>query len=224
MEHEADYRAGGVEEVRTAGFLGSRFAVSGELEGEFLLNMPGRFNVDNALAAAAAADMVGIPVQAIAQGLRNVSVKGRTQVLPTPGHYTLLIDYAHNAVSMENLLTTLREYQPRRLIVLFGAGGNRPKVRRYEMGEACGKLADLSVITADNSRFEDVNDIIADILVGMKKTQGQYVTIPDRREAMGWCLDHAQPGDIVVFAGKGHEDYQEINGVKLLTTFIKKRI
>ena len=115
---------------------------------------------------------------------------------------------------MENILTTLREYNPARLICMFGAGGNRPKVRRYEMGEICGRLADLSVLTADNSRFEDVNDIIADIKVGMEKTGGKYVVIPDRREAMAWCLENARPGDIVVFAGKGHEDYQEINGVK----------
>ncbi len=131
-----------------------------------------------------------------------------------PGNYTLLLDYAHNAVSMESLLTTLREYEPKRLICLFGAGGNRPKVRRYEMGEASGRLADLSVITADNSRFEKVEDIIADIKIGMAKTSGKYVEIPDRREAIRWCLENAGEGDIIVLAGKGHEDYQEIEGVK----------
>ena len=148
------------------------------------------------------------------QGLLSVRVKGRVEPVPVPGNYTLLLDYAHNAVSMESLLTTLREYKPRRLICLFGAGGNRPKVRRYEMGEASGRLADLSVITADNSRFENVLDIIEDIKVGMKKTEGQYIEIPDRREAIRWCLEHAQEGDVIVLAGKGHEDYQEIEGVK----------
>ena len=117
-------------------------------------------------------------------------------------------------MSMESLLTTLREYEPRRLICLFGAGGNRPKVRRYEMGEASGRLADLSVITADNSRFENVLDIIEDIKIGMHKTKGRYIEIPDRREAIRWCLENAQDGDIIVLAGKGHEDYQEIEGVK----------
>ena len=134
--------------------------------------------------------------------------------MPIPYNFTLLIDYAHNGVGMENILSTLREYNPKRLICIFGAGGNRPKIRRYEMGEVCGKMADLSVITADNSRFEDVNDIIADILVGMKKTDGKYIAVPDRREAIRWALENGTEGDIIVLAGKGHEDYQEIKGVK----------
>ncbi|MFR1476978.1 MAG: glutamate ligase domain-containing protein [Hydrogeniiclostridium mannosilyticum] len=115
---------------------------------------------------------------------------------------------------MESILRTLREYHPTRLVCLFGAGGNRSRTRRYEMGEVSGRLADLSVITADNSRFEDVMDIIQDILVGMKKTDGKYTVIPDRKEAIRYCIQHALPGDIIVLAGKGHEDYQEIKGVK----------
>ena len=97
---------------------------------------------------------------------------------------------------------------------MFGAGGNRPKLRRFEMGEVCGKMADLSVLTADNSRDEDVMDIIADIQTGMAKTDGKSVVVPDRREAIRYCMENAQPGDIIVLAGKGHEDYQEIKGVK----------
>ena len=131
-----------------------------------------------------------------------------------PGNYTLLIDYAHNAISMQSILETLREYHPKRLICLFGAGGNRPKIRRYEMGEVSGRLADLSVITADNSRFEDVEDILRDIETGLAKTSGTYIKIPDRREAIRYCLENARDGDIIVLAGKGHEDYQEIRGVK----------
>jgi len=117
-------------------------------------------------------------------------------------------------VSMENILETLREYHPNRLICLFGAGGNRARSRRYEMGEVSGNMADLSVITADNSRFEDVMDIIADIKTGMAKTKGEFVVIPDRKEAIKYCIETALEGDIVVLAGKGHEDYQEIKGVK----------
>ena len=131
-----------------------------------------------------------------------------------PVDFTLLIDYAHNAVSMQSILTTLRAYNPKRLICMFGAGGNRPKVRRFEMGEVSGNLADLSVITADNSRYENVLDILADIKVGLAKTDGKYIEIPDRREAIRWCIENAQPGDIIVLAGKGHEDYQEIEGKK----------
>ena len=115
---------------------------------------------------------------------------------------------------MENILTTLKEYNPTRLITMFGAGGNRAKARRYEMGEISGRLSDLSVITADNSRYENVMDIIEDIKVGINKTNGKYVVIPDRKEAIKYCIENARQGDIVVLAGKGHEDYQEINGKK----------
>ena len=169
----ADYTAGAAKELRQAGFLGSEFAVSGALEGTFLLNMPGKFNVSNALAALAAAHMVGVDAQAISAGLKSVYVKGRTQVLDTPGHYTLLIDYAHNAVSMENLLTMLRSYRPGRLICLFGGGGNRARARRWDMGEISGKYADLTVLTMDNPRDEEVEAINEDIKTGLAKHNGK---------------------------------------------------
>ena len=128
--------------------------------------------------------------------------------------FTLLIDYAHNAMALESLLTTLREYQPHRLVCLFGCGGNRSKMRRYEMGEISGKLADLTIITSDNPRFEEPQAIIDDIKQGMAKTEGKYVEILDRKEAIRYAIEHGEPGDIVILAGKGHEDYQEIKGVK----------
>ena len=125
-----------------------------------------------------------------------------------------MIDYAHNAMALESLLTTLRAYEPKRLICLFGCGGNRAKSRRYEMGEVSSRLADLTVVTSDNPRTEEPMDIINDILVGVKKADGKYVTIPDRKEAIAYCIQNALDGDIIVLAGKGHEDYQEINGIK----------
>ena len=128
--------------------------------------------------------------------------------------FTLLIDYAHNAMSLESLLKSLREYEPHRLVCLFGCGGNRSKLRRYEMGEVSGRLADLTIITSDNPRFEEPRDIINDIKTGMAKTNGRYVEICDRKEAIAYAIDHGEPGDIIVLAGKGHEDYQEIKGVK----------
>ena len=115
---------------------------------------------------------------------------------------------------MENVLTTLRQYNPNRLITMFGAGGNRPNTRSRVMGEVSGKLSDLSVITEDNSRFEDVMDIIEDIKTGINKTDGKYVVVPNRKDAIRYCMENAQDGDIIVLAGKGHEDYQEIKGVK----------
>ena len=125
-----------------------------------------------------------------------------------------MIDYAHNAMSLESLLTTLKEYNPKRLVCLFGCGGNRSKLRRYEMGEVSGNLADLTVITSDNPRFEEPQAIIDDIKIGIGKTSGKYVEIIDRKEAIRYVIEHGQPGDVIVLAGKGHEDYQEICGVK----------
>ena len=112
------------------------------------------------------------------------------------------------------MLSTLKDYQPHRLVVLFGCGGNRSKLRRYEMGEVAGKLADFTIITSDNPRFEEPLDIIHDIEIGMKKTTGKYIEIPDRREAIAYAIDHGEKGDIIVLAGKGHEDYQDIKGHK----------
>ena len=196
------------------GYLGVHFDLVGKLNFSVNVDIPGKFSVYNALAAVAVCCHCNVSQDDITKGLDTVKVKGRVEAVKIPQNYTLLIDYAHNAVSMENILKTLREYQPPRIICMFGAGGNRSRSRRYEMGETCGNLADLSVITADNSRFENVMDIIDDILIGMKKTNGKYVVIPDRKEAMRYCMQIAQEGDIVIFAGKGHEDYQEIKGVK----------
>lgn len=211
---QAGFRAENDRLISRPGYLGVSFDLAGELSGPVSVDISGRFNVYNALAAIAVCHQLGAGMDAIRQGLDTVKVKGRVEPVPVPGGYTMLIDYAHNAVSMENILGTLREYHPNRLICLFGAGGNRPKVRRYEMGEICGRMADLSVVTEDNSRFESVHDIIADIEVGLNKTEGSYAVIPNRRDAIRWCMDNAKPGDVIVLAGKGHEDYQELKGVK----------
>ena len=125
-----------------------------------------------------------------------------------------MIDYAHNAMALESLLTTLREYNPHRLVCLFGCGGNRSRDRRFEMGEVSGKLADLTIITSDNPRNEEPQAIIDDIKTGISKTDGKYVEIIDRKEAIAYAIHHGEPGDIVILAGKGHEDYQEIKGKK----------
>ena len=211
---EAELRATGERLLSRPGYLGVHFDLEGPYQFGVDVDIPGHFSVYNALAAIAVCRRFGVTEENIRRGLNAVKVKGRVEPVKAPGNYTLLIDYAHNAVSMENILETLREYKPHRLVCLFGAGGNRARSRRYEMGEVSGRLADLSVVTADNSRFEDVMDIIADIEVGLHKTEGEYVVIPDRKEAIKYCMDNAQEGDIVVLAGKGHEDYQEIKGVK----------
>nr|WP_319488269.1 UDP-N-acetylmuramoyl-L-alanyl-D-glutamate--2,6-diaminopimelate ligase [uncultured Caproiciproducens sp.] len=211
---DAGLRADNEKLISRPGYLGVHFDLCGLLDLGVDVDIPGRFSVYNALAAAAVCRHFDVTPRDIADGLNTVKVKGRVEPVKVPKNYTLLIDYAHNALSMENILETLREYQPHRLICLFGAGGNRARSRRYEMGEVSGNLADLSVVTADNSRYEDVMDIIEDIKVGMAKTNGKYVVIPDRKEAIKYCMENAEDGDIVVLAGKGHEDYQEIQGVK----------
>ena len=214
FSEKADLRAKNDKLFSDNGYIGVQFETEGLLSLSPTVGIPGRFNVYNALAAISAVSFFNISDNAIINGLRLAKVKGRVEPVPVDGNYTLLIDYAHNALSMENVLTTLRQYNPNRLITLFGAGGNRPKVRRYEMGETSGRLSDLSVVTEDNSRFEDVMDIIEDIKTGLFKTDGKFVVIPNRKDAIKYCIDNAQNGDIIVLAGKGHEDYQEIKGVK----------
>ena len=144
----------------------------------------------------------------VKKALLNAKVKGRIEPVKVSDEFTLLIDYAHNAMALKSLLSTLREYHPHRLVCLFGCGGNRANSRRYEMGEVSGQMADLTIMT------EEPQAIIDDIKIGMAKTDGKYVEICDRKEAIAYAISHGEPGDIIVLAGKGHEDYQEINGVK----------
>ena len=215
FHEEAQLRAKEERLLSRPGYLGVHFELEGPYSFGVDVDIPGHFSVYNALAAIAVCRHFGVTEENIRRGLNAVRVKGRVEPVKVPGNYTLLIDYAHNAVSMENILETLREYHPNRLICLFGAGGNRARSRRYEMGEVSGRLADLSVVTADNSRFEDVMDIIADIEVGLHRTNGKYIVIPDRKQAIQYCMDHAQEGDIIVLAGKGHEDYQILGDKKI---------
>ena len=209
-----DLVADGVELKKDHGALGVRYHVSGLMNFDVEVNVPGSFSVYNSLTAIAICHHFGVDVEKIKHALLHVSVKGRIEIVPVTKRYTIMIDYAHNAMALESLLTTLREYEPGRLVCLFGCGGNRAKSRRYEMGEVSSRLADITVVTSDNPRNEEPMDIINDILVGVHKADGAYVTIPDRKEAIAYCMKNAQDGDIIVLAGKGHEDYQEICGVK----------
>ena len=211
---EDTYRASNMQLLSAPGFLGVSFVISGKMEAEVKVNIPGRFSVYNALSAIALCHNLGVSEEAILDGLRKIRVKGRVEIVPYSDDFTVLIDYAHNAVSTESLLTTLREYQPKRLITLFGAGGNRDRNRRYDMGEISGKIADLSIITSDNPRFEKPEAIIEDIKVGVERSGGKYIAITDRREAIHYALDHGQKGDIIAMLGKGHEEYVEIEGVR----------
>ena len=214
MGENADLRAVNVQRIHQPGYLGVQYDLDGLEHYTVHVDIPGDFTVYNSLAAIALCRHLGIAQQAILDALNTIQVKGRLEIYPTPGDYTLMIDYAHNAMSLEALLTNIRAYGPKRIICMFGCGGNRAKSRRYEMGEVSSRLADLTVVTSDNPRNEDPMDIINDILVGVHKANGEYVTIPDRKEAIAYCMSIGQKGDIILLAGKGHEDYQEIKGVK----------
>jgi len=190
------------------------FDVSGLMDFHARIATPGRFSVYNALTAIAICRHFNVTEEIVKSALLTAKVKGRIEPVKVSDKFTLMIDYAHNAMALKSLLTTLRAYEPHRLICLFGCGGNRAKSRRYEMGEVSGRMAYLTIITSEKPGTEEPQAIIDDIKIGIGRTDGKYVEICDRKEAIAYAISHGEPGDIIVLAGKGHEDYQEINGVK----------
>ena len=180
------------------------------------LGIPGAFSVYNALSALSAALALGIArVKAAASLATARGVKGRAEVVPTPGKdYTVLIDYSHTPDSLENILKTVREFARGRVIAVFGCGGDRDPIKRPIMGKIAADLADLVVVTSDNPRTEDPMAIIDQILVGIPKDQTPTTVIENRRQAIRWAMDNAHAGDVIVLAGKGHETYQEIGHEK----------
>lgn len=210
---EPDYRL-----LRTPAVLGVEFTLwePGARRLDLQVGMPGRFSVYNALAAAAAARALGAAECAVRTGLCQAAVQGRVELVPVSDRFTVVLDYAHNEAAAESLLTTLRAYRPHRLVVVFGCGGNRSRLRRTGMGEVCARLADLCILTEDNNRFERVEDIWADIRAGMARVPrpAPCVEIADRLDALHYALDHAETGDLIAVIGKGHETYRDRLGVK----------
>ncbi|QDW73546.1 UDP-N-acetylmuramoyl-L-alanyl-D-glutamate--2,6-diaminopimelate ligase [Lachnospiraceae bacterium KGMB03038] len=211
---EADLRAVDVEHVSRPGYLGVKYHVAGLMDFDVEIDIPGEFSVYNSLTAIAVCRHFDVPAEKIQKALKVAKVKGRIEMVKVSDDFTLMIDYAHNAMSLESLLHTLRDYEPGRIVTVFGCGGNRSRTRRYEMGEVAGRLSDFTIITSDNPRFEEPQAIIDDIITGIKKTDGKYVSICDRKEAIKYAIQNGQPGDVIILAGKGHETYQEIEGVK----------
>ena len=191
-------------------------AVTKEKSVPIRVNIPGGFMVYNTLDVLGAALMLGIPLEKSADVLARVPhVKGRVEVVPTPGKdYTVLIDYAHSPDGLENVLTSVKGFAKGRTIALFGCGGDRDKTKRPKMGKIAAEIADFVVVTTDNPRTDKPGDIIADILPGMQDSDTPHVVVEDRIEAIHWAMDHAEPGDVIVLCGKGHETYQEVNHVK----------
>ena len=212
IEQPCDVKAEHIVYERSSRGLNVTYQTTGWIKDEIVLKMPGTANVYNSLAAMEAAHLLGISPETIRKTLRNVSVKGRIEEVRISDKFDVVIDYAHNAASLESLIKTLRQYQPKRLVLLFGCGGNRSPLRRFQMGETAGRLSDVTILTSDNPRYEKPEAILSDIEQGMKRTKGKYKIIPDRREAISYAISQAQEGDLIVVAGKGHEGYQEIEG------------
>jgi UDP-N-acetylmuramoyl-L-alanyl-D-glutamate--2,6-diaminopimelate ligase len=213
-EHaDADLRA---EDIQLAADHVAFTAVTKSQKTSVRVNIPGGFMVYNTLDVLGAALALGVPLEKSADILSRVPhVKGRVEVVPTPGKdYTILIDYAHSPDGLENVLSSVKGFAKGRTVALFGCGGDRDKTKRPQMGKIAADIADFVVVTTDNPRTEKPADIIADILPGLAGSDTPHVVVEDRVQAIHWAMDHAQPGDVIVLCGKGHETYQEVNHVK----------
>ena len=215
IAREADYRAEGLAQFRSATALGIEFTCrhGGEATPVRVLS-PGAFSADDALCAIALAGAFGVTPAQAAAALAHTTVRGRFEVVEGLPGRTFIVDYSHNGLALTSALKTLRAYHPHRLICVFGTVGGRTQVRRRELAEAASAWADYSILTSDNPDFEDPMAILRDIDRHMAP-DAQYEIIPDRAEAIRAAVAMAQEGDIVLFAGKGHEDYQIIQGKKI---------
>ncbi|MBE6625633.1 MAG: UDP-N-acetylmuramoyl-L-alanyl-D-glutamate--2,6-diaminopimelate ligase [Ruminococcaceae bacterium] len=215
IDNEAEFRGCDMRPFRAETSLGIDFdVIKNDVKTGIRLRTPGSFSVYNGLAAIAASTCCGISIREAADALKCISIKGRFEIVDAIPGITFIIDYAHNGLSLTRALTVLKEYAPKRLICVFGSVGGRTYVRRRELAEAASRLADFSVITSDNPDFEDPDNIIKDISAYFDRTK-LYTAITDREEAVRFAVRIANEGDIVLFAGKGHEDYQLIDGKRV---------
>ena len=216
VDETSDYVVGDIkdwvdEEKRTPG---TEFTLTGAISDTFKINFPGDYNAFNAVAAIVVANHLGVSRDAMKAALKNVHIKGRNDIVYR-GKFSVCVDFAHNGESTWAHLRAMRAYNPKRLICIFGADGNRSKGRRYGMGEAAGTLADFSIVTSGHNRFESFEDILFDTEVGLKKAPNpKYIAIKNRKEAIRYMLNHAEEGDLITIIGLGHEHWQEENGVK----------
>ncbi|MCQ2528127.1 MAG: UDP-N-acetylmuramoyl-L-alanyl-D-glutamate--2,6-diaminopimelate ligase [Saccharofermentans sp.] len=209
LTEESDCYAKDIKKKRINGVTGTEFyVVSPWYEGTVFMALPGKFNVYNALCAICTAGLLKVDFETVKEALANVHVPGRVQPVPNKLDVTILVDYAHNAASLENVIETVKEYSDGNVITVFGCGGNRSATRRFEMGEVSGKLSDYTIITSDNPRKEEPLAIIDNIVTGMTRTDGKYEVVVDRAQAIEKAISMANPGDTVLIAGKGHENYQ----------------
>lgn len=208
IHQESDLKASEIKLYKEKGTLGVEFHTEGLLNTSFQTDIPGQFSVYNSLVAIMICHLLNIDVPYIQKALKKVRVKGRVEIVPVNQDYTVMIDYAHNALSFQSILETIMTYHPHRIICVYGAGGHRDIKRRYDVGEIVAQFKAFSVLTADNPRGEKVYDICQDIVQGLNKYQGEYIIIEDRKEAIHYALSIAEAGDVVLCLGKGHETYQ----------------
>lgn len=211
----ADYILGQYKKVKEGNILGVDFNVKTEKgERSFTVALPGEINASNSLIAVALSDDFGLSDEAISKGLRSVFVKGRCELVRADEDVTVIIDYAHNGVSLKSIIETASEYEHNRIITLFGSVGGRTECRREELGMVTGAMSDFTVITSDDPNFEDPQKIGEEIAAFCEKAggKGKYVIIPDRGEAVNYAVKMAKKGDIIILAGKGHEEYMKIKG------------
>lgn len=213
---KADLRLTETEKVKVSNILAVRFSyIYKENTYSDLISLPGDINAMNALAAIAAAELMGVRNTDLGDSLTHVFVKGRGEVIDTGRDFSIIIDYAHNGVSLMNIIETARAYKHNRIIALYGSVGGRTEIRRRELGLVSGKMCDLTIITSDDPDFEDPEKIMDDIAAAVEEAGGKYVRIADRAKAIGYAVSIAEPNDIFIFAGKGHEQFMKINGEKV---------
>lgn len=212
-QDDADYTAKNV--ICTANGVQYELLGRGDI-GRVQLKIPGHFTVYNSMGAAICAIEAGLPFEQVCALLaQSHGVPGRVEVVPTDTDYTVLIDYAHSPDGLENVISSLREVSEKRIITVFGCGGDRDRTKRPKMGKIVGDLADVAVVTSDNPRSENPDAIVQDVLAGMEGCKAKIKAITDRTEAIRYALSIAKAGDVVLLAGKGHETYQILNTGKI---------
>lgn len=209
-----DLKINNIKYINKATFLGTEFSITGTINDTIKVSSPGKFSAYNATAAISLCNLLKIDTKIIKEALEEFHVDGRCEILNINNKFKIVIDFAHNKLSMESIINTMKQYNHNRIITIFGCGGGRSFERRYELGEISGKLADLSIITTDNPRNDDIDDIISDIKKGVENQKGEYLVIKDRKEAIEFAISNAKENDIILLLGKGHETYQEIKGIK----------
>ena len=214
IDDEANLKVTDIKLINDSDFFGSEFTTKGLINDTFRTCIPGEFNVYNSLCALLVCLKLGVDISQAKEALLTVKVRGRMEIALVTKKFKVLIDYAHTEDGMKNLVKTLRDYKPKRLVSVFGGGGNRPKERRYNLGEIIGGASDLCIITEDNPRFEEISSINKDIKVGLDKVGAKYIEIPNRAAAIKYACENAIEGDLILLVGKGHEEYQDIKGVK----------